>query len=230
MKMECLDNQIKSIASCFFVYFLLSMPVILVTLNFLHAMMIWNLFLSILPLIFAWLLLRNYGKSRAKTIVFGFLWLFFFPNAPYMITDFIHISGVTFYSKANAYAPAVYSTDIITWIRLVHIGTGVLSGTLAGLLSLYIIHQMLLKSKRNAAANSLVAIACLLSGYAIYIGRFLRFNSWDILRPLYLLPELANNMNLFTLKFSLLFALYVLVIYCMFYAIYHNKYQGHDEG
>lgn len=221
---QSIDKSIKAIVVCFLGYFLISIPVFILTFNFIHAMMVWNLLLASLPLVFAKLLQKSLEKpKKVKIIVLGLLWLFFFPNAPYMITDFIHISGIEFYSRENLYAPTVYSTNIMSWIKLVHIGLGVFLGTLIGLLSLYIIHQIILASKSKIAANSVVLISCLLSGYAIYIGRFLRLNSWDVLLPVSLLSQLINAINLFSVGFSLLFAGYVLASYCIFYVFFHNK-------
>ena len=224
MENQFFDKQIKGIVVCFFTYALVSIPVILLTQNFLHLMMVWNLFLAILPLIFAKLLQKYDNPNKSKTIVLSLLWLFFFPNSPYMITDFIHISGVKFYSSVNKYSPTLYTTNIISWIKIVHIGIGIFLGTIAGMLSLYIIHQLLLKQKGKVVANGVILITCLLSGYAVYIGRFLRFNTWDILRPTWLISQLIRNTNLFSFSFSMLFALYVLATYGIFYAFYNNKH------
>ncbi len=217
----------KLILLCCLAYFFMSICVFGATFDFIHIMMAWNLFLAFLPLLFAKLSEKNFKKfKKLKVTAFRLLWLFFFPNALYLITDFIHINKIKFYSKENSYAPFFYSSDIIAWIKLVHIGLGVFLGTLIGLLSLYIIHQSLLRRKSKTAANIIMVIICLLSGYAIYIGRFLRLNSWDILRPLSLLSKLINNITPFSIKFSLLFAGYILAAYFIFYVFFHNKTSG----
>lgn len=224
MPENTIGKSIKIMALCCFGYFLISIPIFLRTFNSIYLMMVWNLFLASLPLVFARLLEKNSeNPKRLKTIVLGLLWLLFFPNAPYMLTDFIHISGIEFISRPEPYSPAAYSTNILSWVKLVHIGIGVFLGTLIGLLSLHVIHQTVLKSKSKSIANSVVVISCLLSGYAIYIGRFLRLNSWDVLRPVWLLSRLINDLNLFSLGFSLLFAGYVFISYCIFYVFFHNK-------
>ncbi len=205
-------------------YFVAS--VLLLALGVFQLFMAWNLFLAILPLYFA----RNFQshvqgreKKKGKRVLWAALWFFFFPNAPYMITDFIHISNHEFLIRENPYAPLVYSTDIILWIRLVHIGTGVFLGTAAGMLSLYLIHQIVLNGRGQRIAACLIGAVCFLSGYAIYIGRFLRLNSWDILRPIYLISTVWQNLNLFSLEFSLLIAGYVLVTYWLFYVFLRWK-------
>lgn len=223
MKSRYFDKQMQKYGLCFLAYSLISIIVVLVTKNFVQINMTWNVFLAMLPLIFAKMLQKKSEEpGKVGKVVLGFLWLFFFPNAPYTVTDFIHISGVKFVSE-NKYTHAIYSTNIISWVKITHIGLGMLIGTLSGLLSLYIIHQLFLKNNGKMVANSMLLIACLLSGYAIYIGRFLRFNSWDVLRSILLYSKLVSNISRFSFMFSLLFALYVLASYCIFYMFYHEK-------
>lgn len=234
-----MDRQVQLIGLCVLAYIFISIPVIFLSPNFIHIAMVWNLGLAFLPLVFAKLLektLTRTGsgqepagsekKSKTETIkvlCLGLLWLFFFPNAPYMITDFIHLSGISFYSRADSYAPVIYSTDIVSWIELVHIGLGVFLGILAGLLSLSIVHRLVLKRKNRFTAHGVLVLICLLSGYAIYMGRFLRFNSWDILQPVSLLSELMRATNGFSLMFSLVFAVYILISYVFFHAFFPPK-------
>lgn len=184
----------------------------------LHFMMGWNMFLAFLPLPFAVLSQNNFQKSRKiPTVIFFLLWLLFFPNAPYMVTDLIHINSMNFYSSHS------YTTDIISWLRLIHIGIGVFLSTLTCMYSLYKIHQMLLQTRNKIIANIILVILCFLSGYAIYIGRFLRFNSWDILKPILLISQLKDTLNIFCLFFSSLFAGYILFVYCILYIFLHQK-------
>jgi len=88
---------------------------------------------------------------------------------------------------------------------------------------MYIIHKVILKDMGKLAAYITVGISCLLSGYAIYIGRFLRFNSWDILHPINLLCILYKNIGWNAFKFSLLFAAYVVVIYFICYIFFDKS-------
>lgn len=221
--MSYFDAQTKRIILCVVVYALASIPVFLLTANFLHLMLVWNVFLATLPCIFAQLLPAVHRTSKVGAVILSLLWLFFFPNALYIVTDFIHISGTEFYWREGPYSPVTYATDIVAWTKLVHIGIGVFLGALAGLLSLYKIHQLLRQKKGKIISIIAVALVCLLSGYAIYIGRFLRFNSWDILRPFSLLSELASHTDSFALSFSWLFAKYILAVYGIFYAVYHQR-------
>jgi uncharacterized membrane protein len=130
-----------------------------------------------------------------------------------MATDLIYF-GDTFY-----FGGLGYTTDIRAWIKLVYIALGVLFGTLMGLKSFYEMHRIILRHKGRNVAYAVIAGTSLLSGFAIYIGRMLRFNSWDILRPIYMLARIKEELSSFSIKFSLLFAVYTLGSYVLFYVL-----------
>ncbi|WP_139376030.1 DUF1361 domain-containing protein [Clostridium oryzae] len=193
--------------------------------DLIHLMMIWNLFLAFLPLIFSAFLEASVKKQKKVTaFVFGFLWLLFLPNSPYMVTDFIHISGTKFYLETiSSYIPQMYNMDFMPWLKIIHIGIGMYFGLLLGMYSMYIVQKVISQNAGKIKAYLLIIISCILSGYAIYIGRFLRFNSWDIIKPAYLLAQLTKNINWNAFKFSLLFGGYVLVIYTIFYIFFYRS-------
>ena len=68
----------------------------------------------------------------------------------------------------------------------------------------------------------MIAIS-LLNGYGVYIGRFLRLNSWDILHPVFLIQKLLGNIDRFTIVFSLMIAVFYLVAYWIFRCMIENK-------
>lgn len=213
--------RILSIASL--VYLLTCIPVYLAAKNFVHVVMIWNLFLAALPLLFAWLVRREVLSGRSgkahgiKVAVWSLLWLFFFPNAPYLVTDLIHTSRNTYFIRGAS--GTVYVQDFSIWLSLAHIAAGVFLGTAIGLFSLYLIHRLLLQWRGRLFSTAVVGIVCLLSGYAVYLGRFLRLNSWDLLRPGVLFSRILENLSPFCLWFSLLFAGYLLFLYAIFYGL-----------
>ena len=171
---------------------------------------VWNVFLAFLPFLFVQILmvcLRKDHPKKAVVILLALLWLIFFPNAPYMITDFMY------------FAVAGEAATLIFWIRLVYIGSGILFAAILGLDSLYDMHRLVIGWKGRAVGNLLLAAVCLLSGLGIYIGRILRFNSWDVLRPVYLLTSVKRELDLFAFLFSLLFAAYILGTYIVYYLV-----------
>ena len=245
-------NPIMSIYVIALLYFFVNVFVFLGSRSYIPVIMVWNVFLAALPLVFARGVHKVVEKpegvksKRFKAVLLSLLWFFFFPNAPYLVTDFIHIRGERFFSDFSevpliqeqnplmSYPPqsypstpsaenAAYPADLLAWLKLTDIGLGVFLGTMAGLASLYILHRLLLKRKKVLLAHGLVAVNCLISGYAIYIGRFLRYNSWDVLKPVKLLNSLMSNINLFTLQFSLLFAGYIFAAYWIFYAFMNSS-------
>lgn len=220
MNKQLFDRQFKGILLCFFIYLILTIPIYLLTHDLAHATMVWNFFLAILPLLFAKQFVRYADQSsKVPAVCYAVLWLLFFPNAPYMVTDFVHISGLQ-YTVRTPSGSFFYSPDLLAWARVMHIGIGVLAGTLTGLLSLYLVHRLLLQRLKSAPAFAVIAASCLLSGYGVYIGRFLRLNSWDVLKPFSLLSQLIRHLGRFPIGFSILFGAYILASYAVFYVFY----------
>ncbi|MEX1995507.1 MAG: DUF1361 domain-containing protein [Candidatus Saccharimonadales bacterium] len=127
-----------------------------------------NLGLSWLSLLFAWVLARQLKVRRWaswQNIALTILWLGFLPNAWYVLTDFLHIYP---------------SGDTTQLYDIVLLSTLVVSGFIVGFTSLYLVHQEL--HKRLGARWGLLIIdgVILLSSFAIYLGRFLRWNTWDV--------------------------------------------------
>ncbi|HEY1835380.1 MAG TPA: DUF1361 domain-containing protein [Candidatus Saccharimonadales bacterium] len=129
----------------------------------------WNLFLAWLPLLFVFGLLRvikSKGWTSWPGIALTLLWLGFLPNSFYMVSDFIHLQD---YQRVNIVFDAVMFSSFV------------FTGILLGLTSLYLVHVELAKRLRAASAWAWVAAVLGLSSFAIYLGRDLRMNSWDIL-------------------------------------------------
>ncbi|MDR2932712.1 MAG: DUF1361 domain-containing protein, partial [Oscillospiraceae bacterium] len=169
---KLLNSTAKKIALCYVLYHILGIAVYFTTQS--YFFLVWNLFLSIVPLFFARLLERSLGKRHWSIIcVLSLFWLLFYPNAPYMVTDLMHLRWLRFDSADTV-------QNILSWIRLLYLALGVLLGGLAGNLSLYKVHRLLSLHWGRWKARFCLAVIFLLSGYAIYIGRFLRLNSWDI--------------------------------------------------
>ncbi|MDI1235191.1 MAG: DUF1361 domain-containing protein [bacterium] len=130
--------------------------------------LLWNFFLALIPLALSSLLLQmNQQKMKVSAMLFvGVCWMLFFPNAPYMLTDFIHI----------AYGhPHWMFLDILTisWFAV--------SALLAALISMNDVSNVLLSRYHRKRVSVMVLGLSMLAGFGIYLGRYLRFNSWDIL-------------------------------------------------
>ncbi len=140
--------------------------------------LVWNLFLAGLPLVFAGALERM--PSTAWGLLVGLVWLMFFPNAPYLITDLVHIKD---------------REGIPVWFDLlVYLSFG-LVGLWMGFVSLQIA-QTWVSQRTSERFGWCFAVAVLwLSGFGIYLGRFRRWNSWDLLhRPLAVFEDVAARL------------------------------------
>ena len=191
--------------------------------SFLYAMLAWNTLLAVLPLFF--IKKAEISDEQSKTawsILWMIVWLLFFPNSVYMVTDFIHISGDKFMwiVEAEKYSPTrgvVYSTEIIVWAKLLVIGIGFIFSLLVGLESFYIFEQNIKKKVSRLLCWLSILTVALLSGIGVFIGRFLRFNSWDMLfRPIRLLKQVAAAIDGFAVQFIFIFSLFVIASYFLF--------------
>lgn len=210
--------KLRNIFLIFIGYIALSFVLYLHFAQNLYINMLWNVFLAFIPLIFSiWIFRLHVRYSWPLKLVLGFFWLIFFPNALYMITDFIHISGDDFYLGREEYSQVIVSTDMTLWIRVAYIGIGVLMAILAGLLSLRMIHQVLSRKLGVFSSGIMLSIVFLLTGIGIYLGRFLRLNSWNIVHLRSLLRTIYNSISVFSIKFILLYSFFAFVSYVVFY-------------
>ena len=145
--------------------------------------LLWNLFLALIPLFLSKQFLFNVqvGKSRTLRIVILMLWILFLPNSPYIITDFVHLDG----SRPTF------------WLDLLLFFVFSLNGLILGVLSMMDVFSYLRKRNHPVLANAILLFVSLLSGYGVFLGRFLRFNSWDIVtKPLTLAQSLFDSLLL----------------------------------
>ncbi len=173
----------------------------------------WNLTLAWVPLVVAGLayeLSRQRRRSAHVVVVLSALvWLVFFPNAPYILTDFLHLGSM------GDIIPGWYDVLMLFWFAW--------AGLMLGIVSLYLMQDIVQRWIGSAAGWTFVVLAAALGSLGIYAGRFLRWNSWDLLRrPGVLAGELAgrvtdpaNQPRL--LGFTVVFALLFLFVYVAVY-------------
>ena len=142
--------------------------------------LIWNLFLAWIPYWIA--LLSNFMARKNGHSIFlisGFaFWLLFFPNAPYIITDLLHLR---------------YRDPIPMWYDLLLIFSFAWTGLLLAYLSLFEIKQMLELRLSNLKTQIVIFLSLALSSFGIFVGRFQWWNSWDIFsRPLPLIQDMLD--------------------------------------
>ncbi len=189
-----------------------SVLLVIVTHSFLSFMLGINVFLAYIPMFLLWYLndlqkAVNYKYMLKKSYLIFIIFVLFFPNTFYIITDFIHISSNQFYTFNNQYTPVVYSHDIIAYIMVFHIFLASLFGVFAGVYSLAKIKELMINQKLSKKLSELIIISIIfLSSVGIYIGRFLRFFSWEIFAPFRILTELIDDFSWFMVLFVLIFS------------------------
>ena len=162
-----------------------------------YGFMRWNLFLAWIPLLLALAMesVRKTGRGgRATLLALGALWLLFFPNAPYLLTEFIHLhrNHAVIQRPIGALSSVTPGGEIPVWYDAVLILTFAWNGLLLGFVSLHLV-QRAVRESFGAACGWAAAVAVLcLSAFGVSLGRFERWNSWDLFaRPLTLLADVA---------------------------------------
>ena len=135
-----------------------------------YTFLVWNLFLAWVPLIaaaVAFALARR--RAGPVVMVLGLVWLLFFPNAPYVLTDFIHLQG---------------NGPSQLWFDALMLSSFAWTALMLGFTSLLLIHAIIGRHA-NAGLGWVVVVCALgLASFGVYLGRFARFNSWDVVtRP-----------------------------------------------
>jgi uncharacterized membrane protein len=141
--------------------------------------LIWNLFLAWIPFALAVFVYDRWRRRRTGLLLLtlGGLWLLFFPNAPYIATDFVHLQR---------------SSLVPYWYDAVTIAAFAWVGLMLGFASLYLM-QTVVRQWRGAVTGWVFAVFAIgLCSLGIYLGRFLRLNSWDALEHPSVLPRIAH--------------------------------------
>jgi uncharacterized membrane protein len=128
----------------------------------------WNLFLAWVPFVLALLVYdgSRRGAPRVPLALGAVLWLLFFPNAPYLLTDYKYLEDWTG-------APV--------WYDVVVLSAFAWTGLALGFASLYLMHRVATRMLGAVTAWALVPVVLTLGSLGVYLGRFERWNSWDVL-------------------------------------------------
>ena len=134
-----------------------------------YLFLVWNLFLAIIPLGLSTLLTvyRLRHKNRLISSATTLLWLLFLPNAFYIITDLFHL-----YPRRG----------VPQWFDLLLILSFAWNGIMLGCASLFDMHELIKFRFSKVSGWLFVAVSLFLSSFGIYLGRFERWNSWDIVQ------------------------------------------------
>ncbi len=175
-----------------------------------YAFLVWNIILAWIPLVMAYAA-KSFSLNR-KTVLFimpfaAILWLLFLPNAPYMLTDLLHLG----YPKE--FVPLWFDVLLILWFSW--------TGLSLGIVSLFMMQDIVRREFGRVPGWVFVGIVGFLASLGIYIGRFLRWNSWDvILNPQQKMFEFiyySTHPSLQSILFISIFAALFVFIYVTIY-------------
>ncbi len=210
MKLPVINLSITSKS----VYFSLAGNIILlfarifISSNLEYAFLLWNLFLAYIPFYLTTRLLKM--KHKILSLSVFLLSILFLPNAPYIITDFSHL---------------LYSSSLSFWFDLILIMYSAINGLILFICALCNIEKYLQVNLNLKRTRGIIVLLIILCSYGVFVGRFLRWNSWDIfIQPISLFSDCVSNVRPFTIAFSACLAFFLIALFHVTY-IQINKEQ-----
>ncbi|MEF2967904.1 DUF1361 domain-containing protein [Paenibacillus sp. M1] len=179
-----------------------------------YLFLIWNTFLAWIPAGLAIIMdLISLMKTRllkgALLLSTGLVWLFFYPNAAYLITDLLHPFARYPISSAGS-----FWEDTLFWDHLFTVLFVALLGLALSSVSLASVHELVRRSFGRLTGWLFAAAVLLAGSFGVYLGRFNRFNSWDILHhPRQVLKDIALYFtNIENIKHAIVFCKWIFLI------------------
>ena len=169
------------LAGMAFFCFALSLCRYYFTSSMMYLFLNWNLFLAFIPWVVTTFIMISPSLHRRKLVLFGLLsvWLLFFPNAPYILTDLFHLN-------LRSKAPIWFDTVLVLSFAW--------TGLAFGVTSLMDIENLLSKNFKGHTVKIIISILLFIASFGIYLGRYLRWNSWDVLdEPLNLMYDIGDR-------------------------------------
>jgi uncharacterized membrane protein len=184
--------------------------------------LVWNLVLAWIPFVLALVLYDSArrGAAAAPLVAIGALWLLFLPNAPYILTDAKWLGRLESGTR---------------WYDPVLVGGAATVGLVLGFVSLFLVQAVVARRLGRLVGWTAAWAALVASGFGVYVGRYLRWNSWDIIvepgRILGKLGEAALDplAHQRPLALSTFFALLWCVGYVLFYSAFRAQLARLDE-
>ena len=179
-----------------------------------YGFLIWNLFLAWIPFIISYVTYTAILNRRQVLIlapIAAFFWLIFFPNAPYILTDLQHLAGNW------RGVPVWYDVMLLIWFSF--------TGLMLGMTSLFMMQEIIRREFGRWTGWGFVGMVTALSSTGVYVGRFLRWNSWDIFRDFQGMAQFAiasaQDPSLQSIGFTSLFGAFFLFLYVTLYTFGH---------
>lgn len=204
MVKEIIKNPIYYVIG---IFVLVAFNIGIVLRNGLVVFLGWNLILAGMVSFFAdsYRVLYLKGYKRLSIIPF-ILFILFFPNSVYVLTDFIHLQVYEFFKVY----PSVYLYEISHWLVFGIITIGALIACKSGISALDRMKDVSYPFISRFYVLY-VGLLFLASSVAIYIGRFIRFNSWDILKVFSIIPQFFQNFSFFISFVGIMWVVHVVI-------------------
>lgn len=188
--------------------------------------LIWNLFLAWIPFMLAYIAHAISWKRTWVYLIIPFIalvWLLFFPNAPYMLTDLQDLARAD-----GVDAPLWYDVIVVGWCSW--------TGMLLGIISLYLMQDIIFRNFGRWAGWIFVLVISAASSFGIYLGRFVRLNSWDILQDpsetaieiLGIVVDPSLRLAAFTLSYTFFFLFVFVLLYSFSHMLTEQNAKSQD--
>ena len=204
-------------ATCAALLLLLWLTRYVATGNLRYLFLLWNLFLAAIPLLMAGLAQARRYKGW-RLMLSSVVWLLFFPNAPYLITDLYHLDHLAPAAPQLWYDPLMVFVAAYTGVKMGFMSLGIMEKLWQPMLWQHWFPQCSTRTRVFWRQGVLVGIF-LATGFGLFAGRVLRWNSWDVIsQPVGLLKSLALQVwfplqHINTWSFTILYALVLFVLY-----------------
>jgi uncharacterized membrane protein len=172
--------------------------------SFLFIFLVWNIFLAWIPYRLSYFLYGRPAESKWKQWLLFATWLLFFPNALYIITDLVHLD---------------LETGVPKWFDAILLFTSAIVGLMMAFISLYRVEQFFKRLYYQRLLPYIMLGILFLGSFGVYLGRFLRWNSWDIIHhPIGLLSTVMQRI-IFPLQYLQTWGITFLLT-TLFYLLY----------
>ncbi|MEW4922940.1 DUF1361 domain-containing protein [Algibacter sp. 2305UL17-15] len=177
------------------------------THSFFYLFLVWNLFLAAIPFAITTYLVSLPKLNKFVLALWFSVWLLFLPNAPYIVTDLLHLK---------------ISNTSFLWLDILVVLSFAFNGLILFFISLKDMKAILASFISKAKTDYLTTFIFFLTGFGVYLGRFLRYNSWEILsNPKYLFVDITTIVlqpfsNQEAWLFTILFGAFLSIGFWMF--------------
>lgn len=183
---------------------------VIYTYDLYYGFLLWNLFLAAVPLMISNRIYRKHRNYGLGIFLLLFLWLLFLPNAPYIITDLVHL---------------YHRPPVPFWFDMCLVLLSAFNGLVLGFVSISQIEKIIRMYQLGRYINIMRILIFFAMSYGVYLGRYLRFNSWDAFtKPIQLIKGINETIDIHTAGFVFTFTFVIYILYSFYQAILLRRF------